>query len=421
MDDGGPVGRGRAAREAVAWLASPVTVAGVVLLAVNDHVLKQAHPGVVTGKVSDVVGLLVAPPLLALLLALAGVPRARDTALVATGTGFGLVKLWQPATDVANDAWRLTGDWATTILRDPTDLVALPALLLAAWVSRHASRPRTVRSRARLAVGALVLPFAVLSTAATSCSTPSGETQVSLVRGDFTGGVDGVESRLLLGDVTLAADGTWSALSDGDQERLRDEQGDGVGQMGGPAQLDEVCTQAAPRRTCWRASGTRVEMQVDGRAAELDYALPPDVVAALHDEFDNDCGAADVGIVDVAVLETPAGPVVVAAAGVAGYLVRDADGRWTRDPAGLLAPSPAPSAGVDVPVGALSYRDVPAPGTTGPAGSTSGSTSGSTPGSTPGPTPPDPSGPVPCPDPTTVRVTPHPSNGPPTDLVGCPP
>lgn len=411
MDGGGAVGlpRERAAKEAVAWLASPVTVVGVVLLAVNDHVLKQAHPGLVTGKVSDVVGLLVAPPLLALLLALAGVPRARGTALVATGTGFGLVKLWQPATDVANDAWRLTGDWATTILRDPTDLVALPSLLLAAWVSRHASRPRTVRSRARLALGALVLPFAVLSTAATSCSTASGETQVSLVRGDFTGGVDGVESRLLLDDVTLAADGTWSALSDGDRERLRDERDDGLGRAGAPAQVQEACTLAAPRRTCWRGSGTRVEVQVEGRAPEDDFVLAPEVVDALHQEFDNDCGAADVGIVDVAVLETPAGPVVVAAAGVAGYLVRGADGRWTRDPAGLLEPSPAPSAGTDVPVGALSYRDVPAPVTTSPAEPA------------PGPTPPGPPGPAPCPDPTTVRVTPHPSNGPPTDVVVCPP
>ncbi|GAA3121815.1 hypothetical protein GCM10020001_047700 [Nonomuraea salmonea] len=45
-----------------AWLCHPVTVAGVLVLLVNDHLLKAAFPGVVTGKLSDVAGLLVAPP-----------------------------------------------------------------------------------------------------------------------------------------------------------------------------------------------------------------------------------------------------------------------------------------------------------------------------------------------------------------------
>src|SRR5690606_18791254 len=46
----------------------PVTVASVIVLLLNDHVLKQAWPGFVTGKLSDVAGLVVAPPLAALLL-----------------------------------------------------------------------------------------------------------------------------------------------------------------------------------------------------------------------------------------------------------------------------------------------------------------------------------------------------------------
>ena len=42
----------------------------LAVLALNDHVLKQAWPGLVTGKLSDAAGLVVAPPLVALLLAL---------------------------------------------------------------------------------------------------------------------------------------------------------------------------------------------------------------------------------------------------------------------------------------------------------------------------------------------------------------
>ncbi|WP_345393526.1 hypothetical protein [Nonomuraea salmonea] len=34
----------------------------MLVLLVNDHLLKAAFPGVVTGKLSDVAGLLVAPP-----------------------------------------------------------------------------------------------------------------------------------------------------------------------------------------------------------------------------------------------------------------------------------------------------------------------------------------------------------------------
>ena len=41
-------------------LASPAAIASLLLLLVNDHVLKQAWPGVVTGKLSDFAGLVVA-------------------------------------------------------------------------------------------------------------------------------------------------------------------------------------------------------------------------------------------------------------------------------------------------------------------------------------------------------------------------
>ena len=54
-------------------LASPVAVVSLVLLVLeDDHLLKQAWPGVVTGKLSDVAGLVVAPLLLTVGLAAVG-------------------------------------------------------------------------------------------------------------------------------------------------------------------------------------------------------------------------------------------------------------------------------------------------------------------------------------------------------------
>ena len=46
----------------------PAVLGSVALLVLNDHLLKQAYPGWLTGKLSDVSGLVFFPVLLAMLL-----------------------------------------------------------------------------------------------------------------------------------------------------------------------------------------------------------------------------------------------------------------------------------------------------------------------------------------------------------------
>jgi hypothetical protein len=76
------------------WPAHPLTVGATAVLLLNDHVLKQAWPGLVTGKLSDVAGLVVAPPVLGLLFGLFLAGRlAAAAAVLSTGAGFSLVKL----------------------------------------------------------------------------------------------------------------------------------------------------------------------------------------------------------------------------------------------------------------------------------------------------------------------------------------
>ncbi|WP_143120928.1 hypothetical protein [Streptosporangium canum] len=135
-----PIPAGPAHPPALAWLGHPVTVVATIVLLINDHVLKALWPGLVTGKLSDVAGLLVAPPLLALV----RVPALGAT--IATGTGFVLVKTTATGAALASQAWTLFAG-PSRVLADPTDLVALPALGLAWLVSRrcradHAGRPR---------------------------------------------------------------------------------------------------------------------------------------------------------------------------------------------------------------------------------------------------------------------------------------
>ncbi len=141
-------------------LLHPVSLAAVALLVVNDHVLKAAWPGLVTGKLSDVAGLVFFPLLLAAVAQqLRPGLRLRSTVAACawlTALVFAAIKL----SPLAGDAYRVglgALQWPframlalvhdhglPTLARvaltpDATDLVTLPAVLVAVWLAR---RPR---------------------------------------------------------------------------------------------------------------------------------------------------------------------------------------------------------------------------------------------------------------------------------------
>ena len=126
-------------------LLHPVALAAVALLVLNDHWLKHAHPGALSGKLSDFAGLAFFPLVLvgAWEVALAALGRAwlpsqRALAVAACATAAAFVAI--KTSYAALDAWRwslgaLHWAWRGRLLpvagvRDPTDLVALPALLV---------------------------------------------------------------------------------------------------------------------------------------------------------------------------------------------------------------------------------------------------------------------------------------------------
>lgn len=139
-------------------LLHPVALAALGLLLLNDHVLKQAWPGPVTGKLSDLAGLVLFPIVLVsgweLILALAGrwrrpSLRALGLTAMATATAFALMKTdplgaavagqlfglgrWLLALPVHALAGQLPPVTSTIVVVDPTDLVAVPAVALAMW------------------------------------------------------------------------------------------------------------------------------------------------------------------------------------------------------------------------------------------------------------------------------------------------
>jgi hypothetical protein len=147
----GSDGAGRRALP-VGELLEPVALAALLVLLVNDWVLKRwdAMPALVSGKLSDLAGLMVAPLIATAAFDLAlwaaarfGVPvdfslgRGRLYGTTAAiGALFTAVKLspaaagWLEGTaEAAGLTWRITPD--------PTDLIALPALLIAALLGRR--------------------------------------------------------------------------------------------------------------------------------------------------------------------------------------------------------------------------------------------------------------------------------------------
>jgi hypothetical protein len=123
-----------------AGTSHPLCLTAVGVLLVNDHLLKAAWPGVLTGKLSDVAWLVVAPVVTAALLARSGMGPLSSQRLALSGVGFVfvLLQLW-PA---LGEAWGvLSGGHHVA---DGADLLALPALLLArlCWTTRSSGPER---------------------------------------------------------------------------------------------------------------------------------------------------------------------------------------------------------------------------------------------------------------------------------------
>jgi hypothetical protein len=128
----------------------PLTVVSVILLIVNDWILKRHVPGAITGKLSDIAGLVFAPLVLASAIGLAlhlaarlgarvdpSLSRRRLlTCIAATGIVFTAVKL-------SPDAARVLADLlprGSRIVVDATDLLTLPALAIAYFIGRDELR-----------------------------------------------------------------------------------------------------------------------------------------------------------------------------------------------------------------------------------------------------------------------------------------
>ncbi|MGH3348245.1 MAG: hypothetical protein ACRDO4_14800 [Nocardioides sp.] len=387
--------RGSEVRTGLRALGSPVAVLCLVLLVLNDHLLKQAWPGWVTGKLSDVVGLVVAPLLLGVALAAVGVRRPLTWSSGLVALGFVATKTTAAGAAAASAAWSLTGI-DTHIVADPTDLLALPAVLVARVVWLQAGRPGGQRRLAAV-LGLAVLPFGVLATAATSpCNTDEGVTSADVVDGRISG--DGERRAVVVLEDHAAwrvvdATGEVSTLPEIDRDRM----GDSVRTFDGACAVDAL--------TCWRITLERdaVQLSTDGgRSWRTELAVTDEQREASLDGVEESCGEEpEADLSDLAVLDTDSGPLVAVSARHAGAWLRDAPGEWRLLDRTTLAGGPSPSAGTERASGWLKAVPPVVP-----------------PYAPPGESPPEPitPGPPTCPPRERDTITPHPANGEPFEV-----
>jgi len=157
FDDSSFVDSPRPSREPGDALLHPVAVAAVLLLIANDHFLKQAYPGLITGKLSDFAGIAFFPLLVVGAYEVAASKLNRwhgpawpplVVAIAATGVAFAVVKAtpdgaalfswmvgWSQWVVASLTSFLITAPAPVmrpvTAVMDPTDLVALIALLAA--------------------------------------------------------------------------------------------------------------------------------------------------------------------------------------------------------------------------------------------------------------------------------------------------
>ena len=157
--------------ERLDWLARPWFLTAVALLALNDHVLKAAWPGLVTGKLSDFAGL-------AAIATLGSVLVGRTWGVGLAAVAFTALKT---VPGVAEIAAPFLGGGVT--LRDPTDLVAL-AVLPGLWflLTPPDGRRREHRRRSLQSLG---LVAGVLAVTATSAPPPTQIDEVGFRDGAF--------------------------------------------------------------------------------------------------------------------------------------------------------------------------------------------------------------------------------------------
>lgn len=131
-------------RRALVCLAHPLSFGAILLLLLNDHVLRRQWPSWWTGKIGDVAWLIFAPFVLAVLLAWVLPTRTKRQeewvgfwAIAIVGLIFSLANTLPAFHTLMGRLIESLLGCTSRLCRDPSDLVALPSLLVAWRLWKH--------------------------------------------------------------------------------------------------------------------------------------------------------------------------------------------------------------------------------------------------------------------------------------------
>jgi hypothetical protein len=171
----------KAFQKAIYLLAQPFSLAAILILLLNDHLLRQLYPSWLSGKLGDFAWLFFFPFALAALLAWVvpgRLPRqVQITGLLAfglTGSVFALAKtlpfFHSAVVQIASLAFGFQVGW----VRDPSDLIALSALAAGWLLWQRGTAPQLEAATSRQKPAWLLLTAAVLLTVANAPAPESG-------------------------------------------------------------------------------------------------------------------------------------------------------------------------------------------------------------------------------------------------------
>jgi hypothetical protein len=169
-------------------LSQPVTFGALLLLFLNDFLFKKLWPSWLTGKLSDFAWLFLAPIVLAALIAwlplFSDRKREKLVGILSfgiTGCGYALVKTIPAARDGLLVLWQRAAGFPIAVLVDPTDLIALAALVVSGVVWFR-QKPVLAKAPSR---GWLALPLLALLTVADAAAPDYGVNCLVLQNGSL--------------------------------------------------------------------------------------------------------------------------------------------------------------------------------------------------------------------------------------------
>ncbi len=247
-------------QEAIHSLIDWRFLAALLGLAINDHWAKSAYPGLITGKFSDLAGMIVLPIILSAVYALVRgqsttQPSTKHISLLISGLFLTAIKTVPFAASQVEDLLRTITGSPQQIVVDPTDLVGLAALAIAHRVLRQ-PQPIPVQMLGRVGPK-LALGFGILLITATSNEPDYGWTRLEVEGDQVIATV--VESYR---DPISSVDGgrTWDPYpvdvdsSEGEQDSGQESQGPERG---------PICLSAQPD-TCIRLTLGAIQESNDG-------------------------------------------------------------------------------------------------------------------------------------------------------------